>query len=475
MNCIDGLYFCEKQYIVFYIWLYNREMNIRKVTIPNDARINVIKEGVNKMFKTDKIILGEEISLTDFFSNQPYEFNLAAVKRDGMILQYINTPNQTEDICLAAVTQNTDAIQYVITKTPEIYKVVVKPGNQLTGVNFNAININGVEFYKILNEKEYHHGFQYKDGLNIDTNEFNTEKCSAGGLYFCEKQYIGLYIGYGIYIRKVSIPNDARISIEDNKFKADKIILGERLSLTDFFSNQTYEFNLAAVKQNGMALQYINTPNQTDEICVSAITQNCDAIQHVITKTFELYKVAVKHGYKIETGIEFNSINMNGVEFYKILNEKENHHGFQYNDGLNIDTNEFNTHTCSAGGLYFCEKKYISLYIHYGIYIRKVSIPNDARISIERYKFKADKIILGERQSLKDFFSNQTYEFILAAVTQNGNALYHVNKECQTPELCLAAVTQNGNAMEYVNAKHKMEMHWNKLMNMNKQNRMSSV
>ncbi len=120
----------------------------------------------------------------------------------------------------------------------------------LSGVDFNQ-KYNNVEFYKILNEKENHNDFQYKDGLNIDTNEFNTKECSAGGLYFCEKQYISLYIEYGIYIRKVSIPNDAKINEEYNKFKADKIVLDKRISLTDFFSNQTYEFNLTAVKQNG--------------------------------------------------------------------------------------------------------------------------------------------------------------------------------------------------------------------------------
>ena len=54
----------------------------------------------------------------------------------------------------------------------------------LTGEEFNKFYCDTF-FYKLTNETEKHHNFQYQDGLNVDTVEFNpVGKCSAGGLYF---------------------------------------------------------------------------------------------------------------------------------------------------------------------------------------------------------------------------------------------------------------------------------------------------
>ena len=45
--------------------------------------------------------------------------------------------------------------------------------------------------------------------------------------------------------------------------------------------------------------------------------------------------------------------------YFKITNAKENHHGFQYVDGLNVLIEEFNddpNDSCCAGGLYFTRR-----------------------------------------------------------------------------------------------------------------------
>ena len=58
--------------------------------------------------------------------------------------------------------------------------------------------------------------------------------------------------------------------------------------------------------------------------------------------------------------------------YYKITNAKENHHGFQYKDGLNILEEEFNDNPndhCCAGGLYFSDVEHIFAFLHYGIYL----------------------------------------------------------------------------------------------------------
>ena len=63
---------------------------------------------------------------------------------------------------------------------------------------------------------------------------------------------------------------------------------------------------------------------------------------------------------KIEIGFDYSGEEFKKrckFTFYRITNHEENHRGFQYYDGLNIDTQAFNpTGECSAGGLYFFDQ-----------------------------------------------------------------------------------------------------------------------
>src|SRR5579872_3982327 len=93
------------------------------------------------------------------------------------------------------------------------------------------------------------------------------------------------------------------------------------------------------------------------------------------------------HKHTEISGHQFNRI-FGEIEFVKLTNAIENHNNFQFQDGLNIDTIEFNpTKTCIAGGIYFVAKKYIHRWLEYNnntmCYMRKVTIPNDARVYIE--------------------------------------------------------------------------------------------
>ena len=51
-----------------------------------------------------------------------------------------------------------------------------------------------------------------------------------------------------------------------------------------------------------------------------------------------------------------------------------------------------------------------------------------------------------------EYVEKQTPEICLAAVKENGNALYYVKD--QTPELCLAAVKQDERALQFVNVEY---------------------
>jgi hypothetical protein len=98
--------------------------------------------------------------------------------------------------------------------------------------------------------------------------------------------------------------------------------------------------------------------------------------------------------------------------FFKVLNENENHNGFQYSVGLNVLKEEFNNNPneeCVPGGFYYTTLDNIHSFFEYGNHIREVFIPSDARTleftSISRnHKFRSDKIVLSEQSwSLKDF------------------------------------------------------------------------
>ena len=142
-------------------------------------------------------------------------------------------------------------------------------------------------------------------------------------------------------------------------------------------------------------------------------------------------------------------------KFVKLTNEKENHHNYQFQTGSNVDSITFNPQgNCQPGGIYFCEISKLSLWLHYNpeigpmVFVRWVTIPNDAQIYIESDKFKADKIILGDRQQIADLQEWADPVYCSAAVRLNSHALQYVKE--QTPELCLKAVKHDGCALKYV-------------------------
>jgi hypothetical protein len=176
---------------------------------------------------------------------------------------------------------------------------------------------------------------------------------------------------------------------------------------------------------------------------------------------------------QVVSGEEFNRI-YKGKQLIKLTNIKENHNGFKFHTGLNIDTVAFNPKgECKPGGLYFCEMDKMISWLNYGdtpmVYYRYVLLPKDSRVYIEKNKFKADKLILTEKKLISDIMTeemwitairnsyylfeyiinNQTEAICLAAVQKSGLELEYVKD--QTEAICLVAAQQNGLALEYVN------------------------
>ena len=188
----------------------------------------------------------------------------------------------------------------------------------LTGREFNE-KYQDKKFVKLTNESEKHNGYQFRTGLNVDTLAFNPSgECEPGGIYFCELDKLWMWMDYSDYLmyyaRLVSIPDDARVYEEEDKWKADRMILGERRKIEEveiwsdekfcleavkqywellkYVRNQTEVVCLEAVRQNACALQYVS--NQTEKLCLSAVRQNGSVLEYVRNQTEAICMAAVK-------------------------------------------------------------------------------------------------------------------------------------------------------------------------------------
>ena len=168
---------------------------------------------------------------------------------------------------------------------------------ELSGERFNEKY--PLKFYKVTNKKEKHHELRYETGLNIDPIKFNPNgSCEAGGIYFADEENVYKFLEFGPNIRKVTIPDDARVYIEDGKYKADRVILSPKISGTEL-----EKFYLMIVKQDGYSLKYVPEEMKTEEMCLEAVKQDGYMIQFVPEEmiTDDLCLIAVKqYGYMIQ-------------------------------------------------------------------------------------------------------------------------------------------------------------------------------
>ena len=193
-------------------------------------------------------------------------------------------------------------------------------------MEITSTELEGIKLYRLTNEDEKHNGFQYHDGLNVDTEPFNpVGDCEPGGLYFfCEESLHTFPQNVNMdtieWIREVTLLPDSRIYKMKDKFKTDKFFLGPRSNFGDFLESnpkiwlaavqqdewalhyvkkQTSEICLAAVQQNGYILRYVK--EQTPDICLAAVQQNGYALEYVKKQTYEICLAAVKqNGYALE-------------------------------------------------------------------------------------------------------------------------------------------------------------------------------
>ena len=247
----------------------------------------------------------------------------------------------------------------------------------------------GNKFYKITNERENHHGYQYKDGLNIDDKPFNPNiDCGEGGLYFTNLENIVYFTEWGINVREIEILENSKVMVLDNKFKSECLILGKKWGLYEFI-NQNEEFIKLLVKYKGLILKYVNI--QTDEICKLAVQQHGYALKYVKNQTDEICELAVQQ-------------NGEYLEYVKNQTDK----------------------------------------------ICKLAVQQNGR-ALYYVKNQTDEIckLAVQQNGLALYYvKNKTDEIYKLAVQQNGLTLCYIIN--QTDEICKLAVQQNGESLKYV-------------------------
>lgn len=307
------------------------------------------------------------------------------------------------------------------------YVSTYQSGDILTGKEFSIKC--PYKLYKITNTNETHHGYQYHDGLNVDTLPFSaTGECSSGGLYFADEKNIGHFVDLGCYIREVIIPDDATVYIEEHKYKTNKMILGQRQNLDDYiekniddliFQNPSVFLYLkdedkkrdiceAVISLDGEMIKYVK---QTPKLCRLAVENNGPSIRHIKNRTYDLCLTAVKQ----------NGCSIIWME-------------------LIID--------CPPD-LNYCQIK-----THHDILLQSILV--HTTLVIEAIKQNARIIKLVNYPSQEMYFEavkkdgmilemvenqNKTQEICEAAVKQNGMAINFVPEEMRTPELFQLAIT----------------------------------
>jgi hypothetical protein len=184
----------------------------------------------------------------------------------------------------------------------------------------------------------------------------------------------------------------------------------------------------------------------------------CESFKLTLTKIKQMLDIDKRYVGKVFAGEEFIALFPNLSEnLIKLTNTIENHRGFQFDSGINEDTNTFNPEgKCSAGGIYFTHIDKLAYWVdlyqnpnHEYKYCRKVKILSDCKIYIEDVdSFKVDKIFLEDRVDISELENWKDRDYLMKSIRQNPFVIRYIkNPDTETQ---LEAVTQNGCSIKHI-------------------------
>uniref|UniRef100_A0A6C0CM53 Uncharacterized protein n=1 Tax=viral metagenome TaxID=1070528 RepID=A0A6C0CM53_9ZZZZ len=120
------------------------------------------------------------------------------------------------------------------------------------------------EYYKWTNKSENHHGYQYKDGFNVNSQKFEYESECYKGLFFCDLSQILEWLdkaesdeGHLRIVRLTEIDEMYKRETHKGKYKAHRIYLGEKMSVVEGLK---YLKNKGATLNDSLILKYASKP-----------------------------------------------------------------------------------------------------------------------------------------------------------------------------------------------------------------------
>lgn len=358
----------------------------------------------------------------------------------------------------------------------------------LTGAE---INIYGLDFFKLINNKFTHHGYKFKKGLNIDKNEFDPNgTCRKGGFYFTCNKYLIKYKSYGQKKTRVVIPDDALVYIEEYKMKCDKFIIKDfenivfpetvksitlscvNYELKDLFQYMTKTQDLCdyVINHYPELFKYVPKEYQTNELCIKAVTSHPDNLIYICDQTKELcdlsleksdYKTIIHVNTKFLTDELYNKCaEKDGMllqymfwQTYEICN-KAVHNNIT---SFKFVEDEFKTEELCKYAIYKNHKNME--------YIKKEKITMDLckfalTYNISTYKYIPDHlkteelfkyIVTVSLHGIKKIpIDKLTVELCMLSVESDPSSFMNINKSFQTVEMCLLALKHNPSFIQYI-------------------------
>lgn len=117
------------------------------------------------------------------------------------------------------------------------------------------------------------------------------------------------------------------------------------------------------------------------------------------------------------SGAEINAAGLGWL--VKLTNKAEIHNGMRFRKGTCRDAQPFSPRgRCRPGGIYFCRAQDAGRFFNYStsamVHVRTVTLPDDARVYVEKHKMKADVFVLGPRAPIA------THAALLDAIVDAG-------------------------------------------------------
>jgi len=128
-------------------------------------------------------------------------------------------------------------------------------------------------------------------------------------------------------------------------------------------------------------------------------------------------------------------------DYVKVLSDTLSHHNFQYQEGLNVDSNPFVPFVKCGAGLYFTKRKYMFRFAAHGTKFGKITLPAGAqKVKESRVKYKADKVILSDIKDIQSLEGWSDPGFCEQAFRQSHVCIRFIPVQYLTAQMCKSAV-----------------------------------